>query len=130
MLKLYFSLLLSVAASADDGGMSYAHAKAMADRDEGSLSESQQVALNKSQAPIVQAGLSSCLVVNGATPFSFVVVAKLDATGHVIQTWQSTASSLSTCFQEVVAKASLNPPPRNPFYTSFEMNLPESAITH
>jgi len=130
MLKLFVSCLLMVAAGAADNGATFDRAKAMADRDEGSLSESQQLALTQSQAPVVQAALSSCLVANGPAPFSFVIVAELDSTGRVVKTWRSEESKLAACFQKVVAKAVLAAPPRTPFYTSFEMTLPQSAIRH
>ena len=128
MLKVCLAALLSVTASIAVGGVTFARAKMLADQNEKSLSESQQLALTQAQAVVVQAALSTCLAGNGPRPFSFVVVAELNKTGRVVQTWRSEDSPLATCFQHVVAQASLNAPPATPFYTSFEMNLSEDAI--
>ncbi|AIF45960.1 hypothetical protein HY57_01100 [Dyella japonica A8] len=105
------------------GDMTFAEAKALAHHDEASLSAKQQQALVQAQEPVIQSALLSCVAANRPGPFSFVVVAELDAAGKVQKTWRNDESKLGGCFQGVVAKASLNAPPRSPFYSSFEVNV-------
>ncbi|WP_267221501.1 hypothetical protein [Dyella silvae] len=123
-------LLLIAAPAAFATDVTFFDAKVWADRDEKSLSAEQQLALAQSQAPVVQAAMSSCLVANGPDPFSFVVVVELDSAGKVLRTWRRGDSQVAVCFQSMAAKATLFSPPKSPFYSSFEMNLPASAISH
>ncbi|MBD8900588.1 hypothetical protein [Rhodanobacter sp. DHG33] len=129
MFRICLLLLLIAAPAAFASDAAFANAKALADRDEGALSGEQQQALAQSQAPVVQAALSSCLGANGPKPFSFVVVVELDSTGEVMRTWRSDDSKMADCFQRTASKAKLFTPPKSPFYSSFEMNLPASAIS-
>jgi len=128
MVKFFFVVGLIAASVAHAGDMTFADAKTLADRDEGSLSAAQQQALVQAQAPVVQKALSSCLAANGPVPFSFAVVVELDSVGRVRKTWRSDESKLAGCFQNVVAKATLNSPPRSPFYSSFEMGAQVNGI--
>ena len=129
MFKICLLVFLIAAPAAFAGDMTFADAKALADRDEGSLSEAQKLALIQAQAPVLQAALSSCLAVNGPKPFSFVVVVELDSTGSVRGTWRSDETKLAGCFERVVAKARLNSPPRSPFYSSFEMAVSTNGVS-
>lgn len=129
MVKICLLVLLIAAPAAFAGDMTFANAKALADRDEDSLSGAQKQALVQAQAPVVQAALSSCLTVNGPKPFSFVVVVELDSTGSVRGTWRSDETKLAGCFQSVAAKATLNSPPRSPFYSSFEMSVSADGVS-
>ena len=61
MTRICLLLLLIAAPAAFAVDVTFADAKVWADRDKGSLSEEQQQALAQSQAPVVQAALSSCL---------------------------------------------------------------------
>lgn len=128
MIKICLLVLLitTTAAFADD--MTFFNAKTLADRDEGSLSDAQKQALVQAQAPLVQA-LSSCLTVNGTKPFSFVVVVALDSAGTVRKTWRSDETKLAGFFHSVVAKATLNSPPRSPFYSSFEKGVSVDGVS-
>ncbi|WP_430391650.1 hypothetical protein [Dyella sp. 20L07] len=130
MVRICLLLLLIAAPAAFAADVTFADAKARADRDEGSLSAEQQQALAQSQAPLVQAAMSSCLGANGPKPFSFVVVVELDSVGKVLKAWRSDDSKMADCFQTVAAKAKLFSPPKSPFYSSFETELPASAISH
>lgn len=127
--KICLLLLLVATPAAFAADVTFANAKAWADRDEGSLSAEQQQALVRSQAPVVKAALSSCLGANGSKPVSFVVVVELDSTGKVSKTWRSDDSKIADCFQGMAAKATLFSPPKSPFYSSFEMDLPAGAIS-
>lgn len=120
--------LIAASSMAHAGEVTFADAKALADRDEGSLTAAQQQALVQAQALVVQAALSSCLAADGPAPFSFTVVVELDSAGRVRKTWRSEESKLASCFQNVVAKASLNSPPRSPFYSSFEMGVRAGGV--
>lgn len=128
MVRICFLLMLIAAPAAFATDVTFANAKVWADRDEGSLSAEQQQALAQSQAPVVQVAMSSCLGVNGTKQFSFVVVVELDSAGKVIKTWRSDDSKMAACFENAATKAKLFSPPKAPFYSSFEMDLPASAI--
>lgn len=130
MIKICLGYALFAASLSYAGGLSYADAKAIADRDEGSLTAQQQQALVQAQAPVLQAALSSCLALRGPMPFSFVVVVELDAAGKIGRTWLDNPSKMALCFQNKVAQASLNAPPRSPFYSSFEMDVHSDNGTH
>jgi len=130
MVKFCLLAGLLAAQLAYAGDMTFAEAKALADRDEGSLSVAQQQALVQAQAAVVQAAMSSCLAVNRVAPFSFAVVVELDSAGKVRKTWRSEESAMVDCFQSVAAKMNLNSPPHSPFYSSFEMDLPAASIRH
>jgi hypothetical protein len=129
MVRICLLLLLIAAPIAFAHDVTFADAKAWADRDEGSLTSQQQHALVQSQAPVVKAAMSSCLGANGPKPFSFVVVVELDSTGKVLRAWRSNDSKIADCFQSMAAKAKLFSPPKSPFYSSFEMDLPAGAIS-
>lgn len=123
MVKSSLLALLMVSTAVAAASINFTEAKTLADRDEGSLSAEQSHALVQAQAPLVSAALSACLGAVALPPPPFVVVVELDATGAVSHTWRSDDSTLASCFEAVVAKAKLMPPPRSPFYSSFEMDL-------
>jgi hypothetical protein len=123
MVRIFLLTGLFAASVSYAGGLTYADAKALADRDEGSLSAEQMQTLVQAQAPVLQAALASCMALRGASSFSFVVVVQLDRSGKIGNTWRNDASKLAVCFQNKVAQANLNPPPRSPFYSSFEMDI-------
>lgn len=129
MVRISFLVLLIAAPAVFASDVTFAKAKASADRDEGKLSGVEKQALIQAQAPVVQAALSSCLAVNYAKSFSFVVVVELDATGTVRKTWRSDGTMLVSCFQNAVAKATMNTPPRSPFFSSFEMSVSADGVS-
>lgn len=127
MLKFCLLILLIAAPASPAGEITFAGAKALADRDEGSLSGEQKQALIQAQAPVIQKALSFCMAGTDKQFSSFVVVVELDSIGAVRKTWRSDESKLVGCFQGVVAKARLISPPHIPFYSSFEMGLSTSG---
>jgi len=103
---------------------SYAAAKALADRDEASVSKAQSAALLQSQGAAIDRIVPLCgraMEPAGMPPF--VVVAELDAAGRIVATWREGNSDFAVCFEKQLGRLSLFVPPRAPFYTSFEMSL-------
>ncbi|MCW0203770.1 MAG: hypothetical protein OJI74_18040, partial [Rhodanobacter thiooxydans] len=103
---------------------SYADAKALADRDEASVSKAQSAALLASQKAVIERIVPACA--GGVGPAGmppFVVVVELDAAGKVAATWREGSSDFAVCFEQQLGTLSLFAPPRAPFYTSFEMSM-------
>ncbi|KZC36621.1 MULTISPECIES: hypothetical protein [unclassified Rhodanobacter] len=103
---------------------SYADAKALADRDEASVSKAQSAALLASQKAAIERIVTACAGGMGPAGMPpFVVVVELDAAGKVAATWREGSSDFAVCFQKQLGTLSLFTPPRAPFYTSFEMSM-------
>ena len=102
--------------------LDYAEAKALADKDETSLSPQQSAELRSAQGALLETGTAAC-----ATPdpdlSALVVVMELDAQGKVVRTWLQGSSPLAICLRKHVASQSLPVPPRAPFYTSIELTF-------
>jgi hypothetical protein len=119
-----FLFMLSIfgAAALSSSTLSYNQAKALADRDENSLSPAQTQQLIASQGKAGGEAHASCLSPGGKKDLSpYTVVMELDSGGKVVRTWLSGTSPLAICFNKEMATKSLFSPPRMPFYTSFEM---------
>lgn len=120
-----FTVLIALAAL---GGMpathvlDYAQAKALADKDEGSLAAAASENLHKAQSELLDTGTAAC-----ATPrpdlSPFVVVMELDAEGRVVRTWLQGSSPIGICLRKYVADKILVVPPRVPFYSSLELSF-------
>ena len=116
-------LFLSATAPALAADVSFDQAKALADRDEASLSSAQMQQLIAAQARTGKEAHSICLSFNPKPERSpYTVVMKLDASGKVVRTWLRGQSSLAHCFNEEMAHKTLFTPPRAPFFTSFGMS--------
>lgn len=103
---------------------SYAGAKALADRDEASLSKTQSGALLASQEAVIDQIVPLCARAAGPKGMPpFVVVVELDAGGKIVATWREGDSDFAVCFEKQLSTLSLFAPPRAPFYTSFEMSM-------
>lgn len=102
--------------------LEYAEAKALADKDEGSLAPEASTSLLKSQGELLDAGTAAC-----ATPTPdlspFVVVMELDAQGKVVRTWLQGSSPIGICMRKYVSGKTLIVPPQAPFYTSLELSF-------
>lgn len=130
MRRFCLLVLLVTSQVALAGQLSFMSAKALADRDEASLSKEKDQQLIQSQAPVVQKAMSSCLALaTTPNPPGFIVVVELDSSGKVRKTWRNGNSGLASCFEKVVAEATLISPPRAPFYSSFEMDFNEDGAS-
>jgi hypothetical protein len=102
--------------------LEYAEVKALADKDEASLTPDASTNLLKSQGELLEAGAAAC-----ATPTPdlspFVVVMELDAQGKVLRTWLQGSSPIGACMRKYVSGKTLVVPPRAPFYTSLELSF-------
>ncbi|UJJ52603.1 MULTISPECIES: hypothetical protein [Rhodanobacter] len=103
---------------------SYAGAKALADRDEASVSKAQSGVLLASQGAAIDRIVPLCERAMGPAGMPpFVVVVELDAAGKIVATWREGNSDFAVCFEKQLGTLSLFVPPRAPFYTSFEMSM-------
>ena len=104
--------------------LSYAEAKALADRDEMAVSKGQLADLLASQEATIDRIVPQCAWAAGPGGMPpFVVVAQLDATGKVVATWREGTSAFATCFEKKLGTFWLFAPPHAPFHTSFEMSM-------
>ena len=103
--------------------MSYAEAKALADRDEASLGSGAQ-GLIDAQAKVLGPMLGNCVAASKTRDLSpFVVVMRLDSAGRVTETWRQGSSDIAACFERGARGSALFPPPAAPFFTSFDMHF-------
>lgn len=121
LIALIVLVALSGALSAE-AALDYAQAKALADKDEVSLTQAESASLHKAQSELLDAGTAAC-----ATPrpdlSPFVVVMELDAEGRVVRTWLQGSSPIGICLRKYVAGKVLIVPPRVPFHTSLELSF-------
>lgn len=100
----------------------YSGAKQRADADEASLPAADASAMREAQGVALEAAIAGCATPTADTS-PFVVVAELDATGKVVRTWREGGTPLAICVQKQIAGSALAPPPRAPFFTSFELSF-------
>jgi hypothetical protein len=110
------------------GTLVYTDVKALADRDEASLSKEAMQSLVTAQGMVISHAVSVCAptATSSGTP-PFVVVAELDSKGKIVATWREGSSNFAACFEKQVTGVLPFSPPHSPFYTSFEMNLHTGA---
>jgi hypothetical protein len=124
-MRIIFLVALAVLAQPAIGGsLNYSGAKALADRDEASLSKVMMQSLIDAQGALINRAISACVAAAAPSRSSpFVVVAKLGPQGKVDATWRQGDSAFAVCFERQVRGFLPFTPPHSPFYTSFEMNL-------
>jgi hypothetical protein len=123
LMKRLLATLVIIVAPAIAGDISYEQAKTLADQDEASLTPAFTQMLLQSQGSVAGPAFEGCPPSGTVSDREqFTVVMELDAGGKVERTWLSGSSSIATCFEKAMAKATLFAPPRAPFYTSFEMS--------
>jgi hypothetical protein len=109
-------------ASSAAPALEYVEAKALADKDEASLTQAETTNLLRAQGELLGAGTAAC-----ATPkpdlSPFVVVMELDAEGKVVRTWLQGSSPIGICLRKYVAGKVLVVPQRVPFYSSLELSF-------
>jgi len=116
-------LPLLFASASPSASLSYEQAKALADRDEGALTQSDSQQLLASQGKAGGEAHASCVSPSSQKDLSaYTVVMELNSSGKVVHTWLQGTSVLAVCFNAEMAKKSLFTPPHAPFYTSFEMS--------
>lgn len=114
-------LLVSVT-SAFASELSYEQAKALADKDEASLSSELMQSLIAAQGKAGSEAHAVCLTPETRQDSSpYTVVMELNSTGKVVRTWLHGNSPLAICFDREMSQKSLFVPPHAPFYTAFEM---------
>ena len=113
-------LVLVVFLSLVSGTLSFEQAKAMADRDEESLSRGERSQLISSQGQGAKSAFESCVSrpPERVLP-SFSIVMELDAEGQVIQSWREGSSEFVACVERHFRKSTFFAPPKAPFFTSF-----------
>jgi len=122
MKNVILLLLLVSVTPAFASELSYEQAKALADKDEASLSSELMQALIAAQGKAGGEAHAACLTPETRQDSSpYTVVMELNSTGKVIRTWLLGNSPLAICFNREMSHKSLFAPPHTPFYTAFEM---------
>lgn len=105
--------------------LEFIDAKRLADADEASVTGAAHDAMRKAQAAMLEAGVGECARLQPQQDFSaFTVVMRLDAQGHVQQTWRQGSSPLAICLQRYVRGKTLSfAPPKAPFHASLEITF-------
>ncbi|PXV56889.1 hypothetical protein SAMN04487785_10912 [Dyella jiangningensis] len=95
----------------------------MAKHDQASLSGNAADAFTNAKNDVSLSAFAACMPKRklDARETTFMVVAKLDDSGAVVQTWHQGDSDLATCFENQVKQAKFIHPPRSPFYTYFDV---------
>lgn len=117
----FLALSLAATAFAQSPG-DYGAAKRRADADEASLPAAHAQSLRDAQQRVLEESIAACATPTADTS-PFVVVAELDAAGGVVRTWREGGTPLAICVQKQIARKALSPPPRAPFFTSFELSF-------
>ncbi|WP_225583752.1 hypothetical protein [Pseudoxanthomonas sp. PXM02] len=118
---LAFGLCCASLAHAQSPG-DYTTAKQRADADEASLPAAEADAMRDAQGVALEAAIAGCATPTADTS-PFVVVAELNAAGKVVRTWREGSTPLAICVQKQINGSALAPPPRAPFFTSFELSF-------
>lgn len=103
------------------GTLDYAAAKALADRDEGSLSKLAMEALRASQSGVLDRAADACR--SDEQPEPFTVVLELDAKGRPVRHWRNAETGLAKCMEEKLSRQPFYIPARAPFHVSFEVTF-------
>ena len=102
----------------------YVDAKRLADADEKSVTGPAHEAMLAAQRRLLDAGVVDCSLGKPQKDFSaFTIVMRLDAQGHVQQTWREGGSPLAICLQRYVRDKTVFVPPRAPFHTSLAISF-------
>lgn len=101
--------------------LDYAAAKALADRDEASLSKLAMDALRASQSGVLDRAADACR--SDEQPEPFTVVLELDAKGRPVRHWRNAETGLAKCMEEKLSRQPFYIPARAPFHVSFEVTF-------
>nr|WP_295377195.1 hypothetical protein [Pseudoxanthomonas sp.] len=120
------SLLLGLAllplAGTAQTPLTFAEAKAQADRDEASLGATARATFLQAQSRQLEASVANCAN-PGHDTSAFVIVAEIDARGRITRTWRQGDTALATCVEKELNGRFLEPPPRAPFLAAFELSF-------
>jgi len=105
------------------GDAEFDQALGMAKRDQASLSGQAAATFTQAKNDFSLSAFAACMPHRrlDARETKFMVVAKLDDAGAVVQTWHQGDSDLATCFESQLKQAKLSRPQRSPFYVYFDV---------
>ena len=107
--------------SAEPPALYYAAAKALADRDEGSLPKLAMDALRASQSGVLDRAADACRTDEKPEPFTGVL--QLDANGRPVGHWRNGETGLARCMEARLSRQAFYIPARAPFFVSFEVSF-------
>lgn len=119
----YLGLAPAIALSATSG-LAFDKALSIAKTDESTVTGLPQADLEKAKSATVLSAISACSTSRPVKPSDsvFVVVAKLDESGKVTQTWRQGDSDLAKCFEKQVGAAKILSQWKPTFYIYFPVN--------
>jgi len=104
--------------------MDFTAAKFAADADEASLDAATRASAHEQQRTFLDARVAACANIRTTAQLEdFVVVAELDATGHVAKTWRRGDSPLALCIERDARGKLMFVPPHAPFHASLEVGF-------
>lgn len=112
--------LLLVTMTSAAGEMSFAEAKARADRTEDALAGESLKRLVAAQGVLAELAFPHCFNKTQAPPPNFTVVVEVDAEGLVARSWVDRETEWGKCFRERMVEDFEYRPESTPFFTSFE----------
>src|SRR3546814_19077913 len=105
--------------------MDFTAAKSAADADEASLDAATSAAALEQQRAFLDARVAACANIRTTAQLEdFVVVAELDASGRVTNTWRRGDSPLALCIERDAHGKVMLVPPHPTFPASLEVGLP------
>lgn len=121
--RIAFAVLVIVSIEATSADLDFVQSKALADRDEATLTSSQMGALIQSQGTASGSSFAHGPQESPQADLTpFTVDMELGTSGKVVRTGYQGRSSIGDCFRRQMSHATLFEPPKAPFYTSFEMS--------
>ncbi|VEF02981.1 hypothetical protein [Neisseria canis] len=106
--------------------MNFQSAFSFSKQDEQSLNTVQTSSLITAQGKIISEVFSDCTQYDFESAVkSFTVVARLDSSGYVEQTWNDKNDEFSLCVEEKIQRKFIFQPPKTPFFTAFEFKFEE-----
>ena len=104
--------------------LEYPDARKLADADEAGVTGPAKDAMLAAQRKLLDAGVVECSLGKPQKDFSaFTIVMRLDAQGHVQQTWRQGGSPLAICLQRYVRDKTVFVPPKAPFHTALDISF-------
>lgn len=120
-MNITFSIISSVVL-----GINFQSVFLLSKHDEQSLNTVQTSSLITAQGKIISEVFGDCMQYNfGSSVKSFTVVARLDGSGYVEQTWNDKNDEFALCVEEKIKRKFIFQPPSPPFFTAFEFKLEE-----
>jgi hypothetical protein len=117
---LVFGLLALIVVFSGTGSLSFAEAKARADKDEASLNAGRLEKLGRVRRRFTEAAIPPCVETGGSRPANFSLVLEIRADGYVGRSWRRGDSRFAVCMQTLMRDNFFMTPYSQPFFIYLE----------